>query len=180
MAWLRHPSIGRTGGGAGLPQAQKMWRTRGNTNVLIRAVVRLAGFAVLACMAVSLLLAGHARRGAVQAGAVHTLRRRLVPLARRHAVPRVGRRAALVLAPPRAPLPPARAAVLPGSVTVTPTRASGQPVGTTVRWTATAAAPLGTAAVYRFSVGARGGEGGCGEPWTELDGEAMCQPYAGR
>src|SRR5436190_23972746 len=79
-----------------------------------RAVVGLACFAVLACMAVSLLLAGHTRRGAVQAGAVHlaghtrrgavqagavhTPRHRPIPLARRHAAPRVGRRTAPPLA----------------------------------------------------------------------------------
>src|SRR2546423_4946433 len=117
-----------------------------------RALLRVAGFAVLACTAVSLLLAGHTRQGAV-----HTLRRRPVPLAHRHAVPRVGRRAALALATRPASLHPARAAALPESVTLTPDRASGQSVGTTVRWTAIAAMPRGHAAVYRFSVGARGG-----------------------
>jgi len=42
MAWLRHPSTGRTGGGAGLPQPSGWTATRRHPDVLIRAVVRLA------------------------------------------------------------------------------------------------------------------------------------------
>jgi hypothetical protein len=40
---------------------------------------------------------------------------------------------------------------------LTPDRASGQPAGTTLRWMATTATPPGHGAVYRFSVGTRGG-----------------------
>jgi len=111
-----------------------------------RAVVCLAGFAVLVYLAYVLFTADAAPRSAVQ-----TLHRRTVPVAEQHATPRVVRRAT------SAARPPERIAASRGRVIVTPNHASGQPVGTTVRWAATAAPSLGPAVVYRFSVGALGG-----------------------